>query len=136
MRHSEDMKTLVVKLGSPSKQGLQHAGACCAYSAPLDCLDLWWRYFDLSLLSMVACICAGRKKLRRLRAKLVRRILWSPLFDVGAWVNDMDLALRLVWEAHVARRTTTDSGTNHNHMGQHFDADVDNVVAVRPRAIF
>ena len=49
------------------------------------------------------CGRAGGRKLRQLRTKLVRRILWAPLFDVAAWVNDMEVSLRLIWETYLAR---------------------------------
>jgi len=38
-----------------------------------------------------------------LRIKLVRRILWAPLFDVRGWVNDFDSSLRLMWDEYLAR---------------------------------
>jgi hypothetical protein len=45
----------------------------------------------------------GASKLQALRIKLVRRILWAPLFDVRGWVNDFDSSLRLMWDEYLAR---------------------------------
>ena len=71
----------------------------------------------------------GAAKRARLRRKLVRRILWSPLYDVRAWVNDFDNALRLMWDQLVSmgdeQAPTWRQRTKHPH-----------VVGTRPRAVF
>ena len=58
---------------------------------------------------------AGAEKLQRLRRKLVRRIIWAPLFDVRAWVNDWSTALLCIWELFAA--------APHRHHQLHLDLD-------------
>ena len=91
---------------------------------------------------------AGAEKLQRLRRKLVRRIIWAPLFDVRAWVNDWSTALLCIWELFAAAphrhhqlhqdldATTEGMGGSHEGSGVAGSARRLHVVGARPRRIF
>ena len=94
---------------------------------------------------------AGAEKLQRLRRKLVRRIIWAPLFDVRAWVNDWSTTLLCTWELFAAAPqrhyqlhqdldATTEGGRGSHSQGGGVGAAGAarrlHVVGARPRRIF
>jgi len=120
-RDQNELKAIAVRLAAP-------AGAATCTTMPScsrNCLRLpKVPYLSLPYLTL------GAKKLRQLRTKLVRRILWAPLFDVAAWVNDMEASLRLIWETYLAR------GEQGAGRSQGAGPRVLHIGAARPVAIF
>jgi len=64
-----------------------------------------------------------------LRTKLLRRIVWTPLFDVRAWVNDFDQSLRLMWDQYLDELGSQTSNKQVSNKALH-------ILTSRPRAIF
>ena len=89
----------------------------------------------LEMLTLAAALTApaGVGKLAALRIKLVRRILWAPLFDVRGWVNDLDTSLRLMWDEYLARPPAVqgEAGGSRGGAARRF-----NVVTARPTAVY
>uniref|UniRef100_A0A7S0NDZ6 protein O-GlcNAc transferase n=1 Tax=Hanusia phi TaxID=3032 RepID=A0A7S0NDZ6_9CRYP len=74
----------------------------------------------------------GERAIDKLKTKLLRRIIWSPLFDVSAWVNDFDQMCRTLWDMYTMTRDESTDGADDQ---QQASWKAMNIFGARPRGL-
>ncbi|EKX54195.1 hypothetical protein GUITHDRAFT_84189 [Guillardia theta CCMP2712] len=73
----------------------------------------------------------GGRAVDKLKTKLLRRIIWSPLFDVSAWVNDFDQMCRALWDVYTMTKEEPTVGQDEHQAAW----KAMHIVGARPRGV-